>query len=116
MRSLINTTIEYNFIGNIMEGWIPGGGGGRPPKIGKKYDFSHEIPQIFSRLPSLGAIFLSAPPPNLKSWIRPCNDYRGRLEYNRSLVRSTELGRTKDYNNDICYFFAKHATLRNKSK
>jgi hypothetical protein len=28
MRSLINTTIEYNFIGNIMEGWIPGGGGG----------------------------------------------------------------------------------------
>ena len=50
-----------------------------PPKIGKKYDFlaqnrdfSHEIPQIFSRLPPLGAIFLSASPPNLKFWIRPC--------------------------------------------
>ena len=35
-------------------------------------DFSHEILQKFSRLPPLGAIFLSAPPPpNLKSWIRP---------------------------------------------
>jgi hypothetical protein len=36
---------------------------------------AHEIfgvlSQKFSRLPSLGAIFLSAPPPNLKSWIRP---------------------------------------------
>ena len=28
------------------------------------------MPQKFSRLPPLGAIFLSAPP-NLKSWIRP---------------------------------------------
>jgi hypothetical protein len=35
-------------------------------------DFSHGIPQKFSRLPPLGAIFLSAPPPNLKSWIRSC--------------------------------------------
>ena len=35
-------------------------------------DFSHEIHQKFSRLPPLEAIFLSAPPPNLKSWIRPC--------------------------------------------
>jgi hypothetical protein len=26
------------------------------------HDFSHEIPQKFSRLPPLGAIFLSAPP------------------------------------------------------
>jgi hypothetical protein len=34
--------------------------------------FSHEIPQQCSRLPLLGATFLSAPPPpNLKSWIRP---------------------------------------------
>jgi hypothetical protein len=32
---------------------------------------SQEFLQIFSRLPPLGAIFLSAPPPNLKSWIRP---------------------------------------------
>ena len=31
----------------------------------------HEIPQKFSRLPPLCAIFLSAPP-NLNSWIRPC--------------------------------------------
>jgi hypothetical protein len=28
-------------------------------------DFSHEIPQRFSRLPPLSAIFLSAPPPPL---------------------------------------------------
>ena len=49
-----------------------------PPslKLGKKYlfaqnrDFSHEIPQKCSRLATLGAIILSAPP-NLKSWIRP---------------------------------------------
>ena len=41
-----------------------------PPKIGKNMiffaqnrDFSHEIPQKFSRLPPLGAIFLTAPPP-----------------------------------------------------
>ena len=31
------------------------------------------MPKQISRLPPLGAIFLSAPPPNLKSWIRPCN-------------------------------------------
>jgi hypothetical protein len=36
--------------------------------FGVNGDFSHEIPQKFSRLPSLGAIFLSAPLPNLKSW------------------------------------------------
>ena len=50
-------------------------------KIGKNMNFwreiaifLHEMPQIFSRFPPLGAIFLSAPPPppNLKSWIRPC--------------------------------------------
>jgi hypothetical protein len=34
-------------------------------------DFSHEIPQQFSRLPPLGVIFLSSLPPSLKSWIRP---------------------------------------------
>jgi hypothetical protein len=58
------------------QGWHrPGAdpGGGRirrepPPKIGKHVffginrDFSHEIPQTFSRLHPLGAIFLSAPP------------------------------------------------------
>ena len=46
-----------------------------PSAIGKNMifcrKFSHEIPQNFSRLPPLGAIFLSAPPPNLESWIRP---------------------------------------------
>ena len=62
----------------------PGGGARRraPPKIGKNMiffaqnrDFSHEIPQKLSCLAPLGAIFLSAPPPpNLKSYIRPCND------------------------------------------
>ena len=48
-----------------------GSGGGapvarRPPKIGKNMiflalnrDFSHEIPQKFSRLPPLGAIFFN---------------------------------------------------------
>jgi hypothetical protein len=49
------------------------GGGGAP--ISKKIwffgDFSHEIPQIFSPLPPLGAIFFKYAPPNLKSWIRP---------------------------------------------
>ena len=49
-----------------------------PPKIGKKYDFSHEIPQKFSRLPLLGTILLSVPPPNLKSWIHPCICYISR--------------------------------------
>ena len=38
--------------------------------------FWHEISQKFSSLLPLAAIFLSArlppPPPNLKSWIRPC--------------------------------------------
>jgi hypothetical protein len=41
-----------------------------PPKIAKNMIFwrkivffSHEIPQIFSRLPPLGAIFLRVPPP-----------------------------------------------------
>jgi hypothetical protein len=34
----------------------------------------HEIPQNLSRLPPLGAIFLSAPP-NLTSWIRLCERY-----------------------------------------
>ena len=69
---------EHNRMGinsNVYD--VPGadpGGGGRtrrapPPKIGKKYDFfasnrdfSHEIPQQFSHLPPLGAIFLNAPP------------------------------------------------------
>jgi hypothetical protein len=39
--------------------------------LAQNRDFSHEIPQQFSRLPPLGTIFLSAPPPDLKSWIRP---------------------------------------------
>jgi hypothetical protein len=47
-----------------------------PPKIGNnmifgvKSRFFTRNTQQFSRLPLLGAIFLSAPP-NLKSWIRP---------------------------------------------
>jgi hypothetical protein len=44
-----------------MSNTVPGAGA-RAPKIRKKYDFSHEIPQEFSHLPPLGAIFLSAPP------------------------------------------------------
>ena len=65
--------------------------------IGKKYDFlawnrnfSHEIPQNFSRLPPLGAIFLSAPPP--PDWLEildpPCT---------RSLVFCVTTLKTKDY-------------------
>ena len=55
----------------MFQGRIQGGAhpAGAPPKIGKKYDFfasnrdfSHEIPQQFSHLPPLGAIFLNAPP------------------------------------------------------
>ena len=45
-----------------------GATGARPPKIGKNLIFwrkivifSHEIPQKFSRLPPLGAFFLSTP-------------------------------------------------------
>jgi hypothetical protein len=71
---------EQNKCNNSTQGRIHGAHPARiPPKIGKKYDFlaqnrdvSHEIPQKFSRLLPLGAIFLSAPP-NLKSWIRPCD-------------------------------------------
>jgi hypothetical protein len=48
MRSLINTTIEYNFIGNIMEGWIPGGGrGGAPLKLEKNMIFHTKYPKYF---------------------------------------------------------------------
>ena len=56
----------------------PGGGCTRhvppPEKIwffGIKSRFFTRNPQQFSCLPPLGAIFLSSPPPNLKSWIRP---------------------------------------------
>ena len=38
-------------------------GGGRHPARAPTKDFSHDIPQQFSRLPTLGEIFLSAPPP-----------------------------------------------------
>ena len=34
--------------------------------------FSHEIPPKFSRQASLGAVILSVPLPNSKSWICPC--------------------------------------------
>jgi hypothetical protein len=59
-----------------MQGRIHGGGARRIGKnmifLRKIVIFFHEIPQQFSRLPPLGAIFLSVPP-NLKSWIPPCN-------------------------------------------
>jgi hypothetical protein len=49
-----------------------------PSAIGKNMIFWRNImifhtkyPKKISRLPPLGAIFLSAPPPNLKSWNRP---------------------------------------------
>jgi hypothetical protein len=48
----------------------------------KNHIFSNLIPQNFSRLPPLGAIFLIAPP-NLKSWIRPC--YTNRKWKNQKL-------------------------------
>jgi hypothetical protein len=55
-----------------------GASGARPPKIGKNMIFWRKVvifhtkyTQKFPRLPPLGAIFLSALPPNLKSWIRP---------------------------------------------
>ena len=74
-----NLTLSYYHQINtfVNKGGSRGGGGGTrraPPlkfeKIRFFGDFSHEIPQKFSRLPPLGAIFLSAPP-NLKSWICP---------------------------------------------
>ena len=67
-----------------MQGRIQGVAPGTPPapfpEIGKKYEFflrkivifPTKYPQKASRLPPLCAIFLSAPP-NLKSWIRPCD-------------------------------------------
>jgi hypothetical protein len=55
-------------------GWITGADPLKLEKIwffGVNRDFSHEMPQNCSRLPPLGAIFSSAPPHNLKSWIPP---------------------------------------------
>ena len=52
-------------------GGVGGAPGARPLKLEKIWffflnrDFSHEISQKISRLPPLGAIFLSAPPPPL---------------------------------------------------
>jgi hypothetical protein len=53
-----------------------------PPKIGKNMIFLCKItifhtkyPQKILRLPLLGAIFLSMPSPNWKSWIRPWWSY-----------------------------------------
>ena len=79
--NFIYLTINYA-VHTICRGGSRGGGGAPgarppPPKIGKNMIFwrkiviSHEIPQTFSRLPQFVTIFLSAPPPNLKSWIRP---------------------------------------------
>ena len=67
------------------QGRIPGEGRTRrasPLKLEKNIIFwrkivifLHEITQKCSRLPRLGAIFLSAPPLNLESWIRPWKWY-----------------------------------------
>ena len=46
--------------GGSREGGAPGA---RPPKIGKNMIFQTKYPNKYSRLPPLGAIFLSAPPP-----------------------------------------------------
>jgi hypothetical protein len=61
----------------ILSGAVPGRAPHPPPKIGKNMIFWRKMvtfhtkyPKTFSRLPPLGAIFLSAPP-NLKSWIHP---------------------------------------------
>jgi hypothetical protein len=61
----------------IYRGGSRGGAHPTRPNIGKNMIFWRKIvilhtkyPKQISRLPSLGAIFLSAPP-NLKSWIRP---------------------------------------------
>jgi hypothetical protein len=66
-----------------MQGRIQRGGGGgapAPPKIGKNMIFWGKIvifntkyPNNFRASLSSAQFFLSAPPPNLKSWIRPCN-------------------------------------------
>ena len=64
------TDRKYHFKDNCRGGSKGGRTRRAPPKIGKtnyffawNRDFSHEIPPQFSRLPPLGAIFLSAPPP-----------------------------------------------------
>jgi hypothetical protein len=41
-----------------------------PPKIGKNMIFWHKIVIFHTKYPQKN---LSAPPPNLKSWIRLCN-------------------------------------------
>ena len=66
----------------------------------KSWFFTRNTPN-FSRLPPLGAIFLSRPPPNLKSWIRPW------VEPDRVKPKTIKL---------VVYFSAKHAALRRKSK
>ena len=79
----INNKISTSFRRSLLISfWIdvPGtdSGGGRTLKLekiwffGVKSWFFTRNTQQFSRLPPLGAIFLSAPP-NLKSWIRPWN-------------------------------------------
>ena len=71
-------------ISNI--GADPGGGGWAylargPPKIGKNTIFWHKILIFHTKYPnnfrtslrSVQFFKLHPPPPNLKSWIRPCN-------------------------------------------
>ena len=55
---------------HTLQGRIQGGAPDAPPKIGKNMIFLRKIvifhtkdPQKISRLPPLGAIFLSVPPP-----------------------------------------------------
>jgi hypothetical protein len=47
--------------------------------LAQNRDFSHEKPQKFSRLPPLGAIFLSAPPPQLEILDPPLTVYMSDL-------------------------------------
>ena len=59
----------------IFQGWIQGGRTRHapPPKIGKNMIFHTKYLKIFCASLRSAQFFLSAPPPNLKSWIRPCN-------------------------------------------
>ena len=69
------------FVNTLGQGRIQGEGGGgtrRPPEIGKNMIFWRKIVIFHTKYPNnfrashrSAQFFLSAPPPSLKSWIRP---------------------------------------------
>jgi hypothetical protein len=85
------------------------GGGARPLKLEKiwffgvkSWFFTRNTPK-FSRLPPLGAIFFKSAPPNLKSWIRPCNQWLSPLML---WVRNSTRARCTTLCDKVCKWLA----------